>query len=188
MKLPMSWLKEYVDIGDISASELADKLLNIGFEVEDICYLGKDIENVLTAKITSIEKPPDADKLQICGVDFGFEQSTIITAATNVFVGAIEPVARDNSYLPTGKHIKTSKLRGMVSYGMFCSGSELCIDDSVIEGAEADGILILPPDTPVGEDIKKTLGLDEYILDISITANRPDCQSVLGISRELPRF
>lgn len=185
MKLPMSWLKEYVDIGDISASELADKLLNIGFEVEDICYLGKDIENVLTAKITSIEKHPDADKLQICGVDFGFEQSTIITAATNVFVGAIVPVARDNSYLPTGKHIKTSKLRGMVSYGMFCSGSELCIDDSVIEGAEADGILILPPDTPVGEDIKKTLGLDEYILDISITANRPDCQSVLGISREI---
>ena len=95
------------------------------------------------------------------------------------------PVARDNSHLPTGKHIKTSKLRGMVSYGMFCSGSELCIDDSVIEGAEADGILILPPDTPVGEDIKKTLGLDEYILDISITANRPDCQSVLGISREI---
>lgn len=185
MKLPLSWLREYVDIGSITATELADKLLNVGFEVEEIRYLGENIENVLTAKITRIEKHPNADKLQICRVDYGFEQSVIVTAATNVYEGAIVPVARDDSYLPTGKHITTGDLRGITSYGMFCSGSELCIDDSVICGAEVDGILILPQDTPLGEDIKKTLGLDEYILDISVTANRPDCQSILGISREV---
>ena len=185
MKLPLSWLKEYVDIGDITPEQLADKLLNVGFEVEDIIYLGKNIDNVLTAKITKIEKHPHADKLQICHVDFGFEQSVIVTAATNVFEGAIVPVARDNSDLPSGKHITTGDLRGVTSYGMFCSGSELCIDDSVMEGAEVNGILILPENTPIGEDIKKVLRLDEYVLDVSITANRPDCQSIIGISREV---
>ena len=95
MKLPLSWLKEYVDIGDITPQELSDKLLNVGFEVEDIIYLGKNINNVLTAKITKIEKHPNADKLQICHVDYGFEKSVIVTAATNVFEGAIVPVARD---------------------------------------------------------------------------------------------
>lgn len=185
MKLPLSWLREYVDIGDITASELADKLLGVGFEVEEIRYLGENIRNVLTAVITKIEKHPNADKLQICSVDYGFEQSVIVTAATNVFEGAIVPVARDNSDLPTGKHIVTGDLRGITSYGMFCSGSELCIDNGVIDGAETNGILILPEDTPVGADIKKVLGLDEYILDISVTANRPDCQSILGISREV---
>ncbi len=185
MKLPMSWLREYVDIGDITAAELADKLLNIGFEVEEIKYLGENIENVVTARITTIEKHPDADKLRICRVDYGSEQSQIITAADNVFEGAIVPVARDNSVLPTGKRITAGKLRGIMSYGMFCSGEELCIDDGVIEGAEVNGILILPQDTPLGEDIKTILGLDEYVLDISVTANRPDCQSIIGMSREI---
>ena len=119
MKLPMSWLREYVDIGDITAAELADKLLNIGFEVEEIKYLGENIENVVTARITTIEKHPDADKLRICRVDYGSEQSQIITAADNVFEGAIVPVARDNSVLPTGKRITAGKLRGIMSYGMF---------------------------------------------------------------------
>lgn len=185
MKLPLSWLKEYVDIGDISVKELADKLLNIGFEVEEIRYLGENINNVKTAKIVKITKHPNADKLQICEVDFGDEKSTIVTAATNVFEGAIVPVACDNADLPTGKHIVTGELRGVTSFGMFCSGSELCIDNNVIEGAEENGILILPSDTRLGEDIKTVLGLDEYILDISITANRADCQSILGISREI---
>lgn len=185
MKLPLSWLSEYVDIGSMSADELADKLLNIGFEVEDIIYLGKDIKNVLTARITNIRKHPNADKLQICDVDYGFEQSVIVTAATNVFVGAVVPVARDNSDLPTGQHITTGVLRGETSYGMFCSGADLCIDNQVIDGAEINGILILPDDTPIGKDIKDVLSLNEYILDVSITANRPDCQSIIGISREI---
>jgi len=185
MKLPISWLKEYVDIGDITPEALADKLLNIGFEVEEIKYLGENISNVRTGRITKIEKHPDADKLQVCSVDLGDETVIIVTAATNVFEGAIVPIALDGSDLPSGKHIVAAPLRGVMSYGMFCSGSELCIDNGVIEGAEVNGILILPDDTPLGADVKSVLGLDEYILDVSITANRPDCQSILGISREV---
>ncbi|MBO5215103.1 MAG: phenylalanine--tRNA ligase subunit beta [Clostridia bacterium] len=184
MKLPLNWLKDYVDI-DIEPKALADKLLGIGFEVEEIIYTGENIENVKVGQIVNIEKHPDADKLQVCTVNMGNETIIIVTAATNVAVGDKVPVALDDSHLPTGKHILASPLRGVMSYGMFCSGSELMIDDSVIEGAEVNGILILPADTVIGQDIKETLGLNEYVFDISIPANRPDCQSVYGLSREI---
>lgn len=185
MKLPLSWLKEYVDIGDISAKELADKLLNIGFEVEEIIELGKDIINVKSGKIISIEKHPNADKLKICTTDMGDYQTVIVTGAPNVNQGDIVPVALDDSYLPANKHIVKSELRGVLSNGMFCSGSELGIDNSVIDGAEIDGLLILPNDTPLGVDIRDILGLNETILDVSVTSNRPDCQSIYGLSREI---
>lgn len=123
--------------------------------------------------------------MQVCTVDVGKEITTIVTAATNVSVGDKVPVALNDSVLPTGKHIVSSELRGVMSYGMFCSGAELMIDDNVIEGAEVNGILILPPDTEIGKDIKDVLGLNEYVLDISVTANRADCQSVYGMAREI---
>ncbi len=184
MKLPLSWLKDYVNI-DVEPKELADKLLGIGFEVEEIIYAGENINNVLVGKILDIKKHESADKLQICTVDMGKEIVTIVTAATNIAVGNKVPVALDNSDLPSGKHIVASPLRGVMSYGMFCSGSELMIDNTVIDGAEVNGILILPDETEIGSDIKDVLGLNEYILDVSITANRPDCQSIYGISREI---
>lgn len=184
MKLPLSWLKDFVDI-DVDPKELSDKLLGVGFEVEEIIFTGENIENVVTGRITEIEKHPSADKLQICTVDLGSSVTTIVTAATNISVGDCVPVALDDSHLPTGKHIVASPLRGVMSYGMFCSGSELMIDDSVIEGAEVNGILILPKNTELGKDIKEVLGLNEYVLDISIPANRSDCQSIYGISREI---
>ncbi|MBQ8881945.1 MAG: phenylalanine--tRNA ligase subunit beta, partial [Clostridia bacterium] len=185
MKLPLSWLKDFVNIDDIQPKELADKLLNIGFEVEEIIYTGENIENVVVGKILDIKKHFSADKLQICTVDVGKEITTIVTGATNVAVGDKVPVALNDSYLPTGAHIVSSELRGVMSYGMFCSGGELMIDDNVIEGAEVNGILILPQDTEIGADIREVLGLNEYIFDISILANRPDCQSIYGISREI---
>ena len=184
MKLPLSWLKDFVDI-DVEPIELADKLLNIGFEVEEIIYTGEGIENVVVGKILEISKHPNADKLVVCKVDLGDKLTTIVTAATNVSVGDFVPVALDGSHLPTGKNIVAGELRGVMSYGMFCSGSELCIDNSVIDGAEVNGILILPKDTELGKDIKEVLGLTEYVLDIAIPANRSDCQSIYGISREI---
>ncbi len=184
MKLPLSWLKDFVDI-DVEPKELANKLLNVGFEVEEIIYTGEGIRNVVVGKIDKIEKHPNADKLSICSVDVGDRATTILTAATNVKEGDLVPVALDDSDLPTGKHIVAGELRGVMSYGMFCSGAELCIDDSVIEGAEVNGILILPANTKIGSDIKNVLGLDEYVLDIAIPANRSDCQSIYGISREI---
>lgn len=187
MIAPLSWLKEYVEI-DVSAEELKEKFFSCGFEVEKLTYLGEGIENVVTGKILSAEKHPDADRLTVCKTDCGaYGEKQIVTAATNVFAGAIVPVALDNSTVKSEggiKKIKTGKLRGIASEGMFCSGEELGINDDFYEGAEVNGILILDGDTPIGTDIRSVVGIDDYLFDISITANRPDCQCVYGIARE----
>ncbi|MBQ4049398.1 MAG: phenylalanine--tRNA ligase subunit beta [Clostridia bacterium] len=185
MKIPVSWLNDYVKVDDLTIDELKDKLLNIGFEVEDVIYLGEGIENVVTAKITKITKHPNADKLQICDMDCGEKGNfVIITAATNVFEGAIVPAALVGAKLVGGINIGQVTFKGVVSDGMLCSGKELGIDGSFVDGGDVDGILILDKDMPVGVDIVKALELDEYILDVSVTANRPDCQSVYGMARE----
>ena len=188
MVVPFSWLKDYVDI-DISAEELQEKLFSCGFEVESLTYLGRDVTNVVTGRITKTEKHPDADRLTVCTVDCGANGvKQICTAATNVFEGAIVPCALDGAtVLHEGgiQKIKTGKLRGVVSEGMFCSGEELGITDDYYEGAEVYGILILDEDTPVGVDIRPVVGIDDYLFDIAVTANRPDCQSVFGMAREV---
>ncbi|MBO5068616.1 MAG: phenylalanine--tRNA ligase subunit beta, partial [Clostridia bacterium] len=185
MKAPLSWLKDYVDI-DCTAEQLKDKLFSCGFEVEDMVYVAKHIDRIVTCKIISIEKHPDADKLSVTQVDaeeYGVLQ--IITAATNIFVGAIVPVALDNSTLANGEKIKTGKLRGLPSYGMFCSGEELGITDDWYEGASVNGILIFKEDYPLGKSVKEILELEDVLFDINVTANRPDCQSILGLAREV---
>lgn len=188
MVVPFSWLKEYVDI-DVTAQELQDKLFSCGFEVEELTYLGKDVTGVAVGQVLSCEKHPDADRLTVCQVDCGVHgKKQICTAATNVFPGAKVPCALDGAtVLHDGgiQKIKNGKLRGVVSEGMFCSGQELGINDDYYEGAEFDGILILDEDTPLGADIRPIVGIDDYLFDIAVTANRPDCQSVLGIAREV---
>lgn len=184
MKLSMNWLNEYVSTEGISPRELADKLLNIGFEVEEIIYTGEGIDRVVTGKILDIKKHEAADKLQVCTIDAGSEITTIVTGAQNIKQGDTVPVALNGATLPGGKKIIAAPLRGVMSYGMMCSGSELGVDNNVIEGAEVNGILILPEIAP-GTDIKEVLRLNDYILDISVTANRPDCQSVYGMAREV---
>ncbi len=186
MKLPLSWLNDYVDTSGIAPLKLADKLVNIGFEVEEVIYTGEGIEKVFTGKITQIVPHPDAIKLVICSLDCGkVGQFTIVTGAKNVNVGDIVPVATDGATLPGGKKIVTSPLRGVISEGMLCSGGELGVDDYVVSGASVDGILILSDDTQIGQDIKDTLELNDYIFDVSITANRPDLQSIYGLAREI---
>ena len=188
MLVPFSWLKDYVDI-DVSAQELQAKLFSCGFEVEELTYLGKDVTNVVTGRITKTEKHPDADRLTVCQVDCGAHGAKqICTAATNVFEGAIVPCALDGAtVLKEGgiQKIKTGKLRGVTSEGMFCSGEELGINNDFYDGAEVYGILILDADTPVGADIRPVVGLDDWLFDIAVTANRPDCQSVFGMAREV---
>ncbi len=185
MKAPFSWLKEYVDI-DCSAEELKEKLFSCGFEVEDTIYVGKNINKVVSCKILSIDKHPNADKLSVVMVDAGkYGELQIITNAKNIFVGAIVPVALDGAILSDGSSIKTGELRGVVSYGMFCSGVELGINDDWYEGASVDGILILDDNFPLGVEVKELLEIEDVIFDINITANRPDCQSILGIAREV---
>ena len=188
MLLPLSWLKDYVDV-DVTPEELKDKLFSCGFEVEEMTYLGRDVVNVVTGRITKTEKHPDADRLTVCQVDCGEKGARqIVTAATNVFAGAVVPVALDNStVLHEGgvQKIRTGKLRGVPSEGMFCSGEELGITDDFYAGAEVNGILILDDDTPLGQDIRPVVGIDDWIFDIAVTANRPDCQCVFGMAREV---
>lgn len=188
MKILYSWLKDYVDI-DCKPLELVEKLFGSGFEVEETIYLGQDIEKVVVGEVTSIEKY-EGTHLYICHVDCGElgADNLILTGADNVFKGAKVPAAVVGAKLPGGIEIAPRKMADMVSYGMLCSGEELGVTEDWIKGGGVHGILILPNSAPVGEDIKKTLDLDDYLFDISITANRPDCQSVLGIAREVAAF
>ena len=186
MKAPLNWLKDYVDI-DVSAQELQEKLFSCGFEVEELIYVGAAIDRCVVGRIEHIEKHPDADKLKICRLNCGAygEDIQIVTGADNVFEGALVPVALEGASLAGGIKIKKGKLRGVESYGMLCSGEELGINDDWYDGADVYGILILQGDIPLGTDIKQVVGLDDYIFDISVTSNRPDCQSIYGIAREV---
>ena len=185
MKVPFSWLKEYVDI-DISAQELEAKLFSCGFEVEELIPLSAGIHKVVVGVVTAMELQ-EGTHLHKCVVDCGEygHEVRISTGASNVFVGAHVPTALDGSTLPGGITIKKRVMQGVESNGMLCSGEELGLNDDLYPGSEVYGLLILPEDTAPGADIVPIVGLDDYIFDISITANRPDCQSVLGIAREV---
>ena len=153
MKSSLTWMQDYVDVDmnqDMQA--FADKLTIAGIPVEQVEYWGTEVKKVKTGKILQIDKHPDADKLVVCQVDMGDEQLQIVTAATNVRVGQIVPVAVHGAHLPGGTKIKRSKLRGVLSNGMFCSAHEFGFDDSLLLPEEREGIWILPPDTPLGVD------------------------------------
>jgi len=180
MKYPVKWLKDYVDI-NVSPVELADALNLSGSHVEEVILTGDEISNVVTGKITKIERHPDAEKLVVCAVDINKEEEIqIVTAATNMKEQDIIPVALHGATLHGGLKIKKGKLRGVVSNGMFCSEEELGIagDEPV------HGLMILPKDTPIGVDIKSVIPLESAIIDFEITSNRADCFSIVGMARE----
>ncbi len=185
MKVPYSWLKEYVDI-DITAEELEEKLFGCGFEVEELIDLGKEVSRVVVGEVLSCE-PVEGTHLYICQVNCGSfgNPIQIVTGAPNVYAGMHTPAALDNSTLPGGITIKAKPLKGIPSDGMLCSGEELGLNDDLYPGAEVYGLMDLPKDTVPGTDIREVVGMNDYIFDISVTANRPDCQSVLGIAREV---
>ena len=186
MKVPLSWLKDYVDV-DIPVEELAQKLFSCGLEVEEIVYVGQEIERCVVGRIEKIVPHPDSDHLQICTLNCGAygEAIRIVTGAHNIREKDLVPVALDGSSLAGGVKIKKGKLRGVESNGMLCSGEELGINEDWYEGADVNGILLLHGDPAPGTDIRPVVGLDDYVLDIAVTANRPDCQSVYGIAREV---
>ncbi len=184
MKITYNWLKDFVDI-DVSPEEIAKKLTSAGMEVEEIVYQNEHLHHVVVGKILKIERHPQADKLVVCQVDIGDKVTQIITAATNVFEGAVVPVSLPGADLVNGVKIQASKLRGVESNGMFCSGQELGIDENYYEGAGVDGILILPQDMKIGQSIEKALMLDDVVFDVGVTPNRADCMSVIGLAREV---
>ena len=194
MLAPLSWLKEYVDI-DVTPSELKEKLFSCGFEVEDLYEVGKDIHDVVVGLVKTCEPIPDTH-LHLCSVDAGSHGTfQVCCGADNVRTGKKFPLALVGAQvIMTGKDhvtvegvmtIKKGKLRGYESEGMLCSGVELGVTEDMYKGAGYNGLLELPDDAIVGEDVKPLLMLDDCIFDIAITANRPDCQSIYGIAREV---
>lgn len=185
MKVSLKWLSDFVDLDGISPEDIASKLTISGFEVEEIEYMNRHLHDVFVGHITKIEQHPDADRLLVCQVDVGFKKVQIITSAKNVFEGAKVPVSLEGADLCNGVKIKPSNFRGIQSDGMFCSGEELGIDENYFTGAGIDGILILPESFVPGDKIEDSLLLNDVVFDINVTPNRPDCNSVVGIAREL---
>lgn len=191
MKASLTWMKDYVPVDTTKpAQELADVLTQAGIPVEDVISMDPGLKKIFTGKITEITKHPDADKLQVCQVacldDKTGEEITkqIVTAATNVAVGQLVPVAYHKSRLADGTEIKKGKLRGEVSDGMFCSVAELGIPKDMVMPGEGEGIYILPEGTPIGMDIRDAVMLNDTVYEFELTPNRADCFSMIGLSRE----
>ena len=184
MLVPELWLSDYIDI-DVNIDEFCEKMIMSGSNIETAEPVAKGISGVVIGKVLSIEKHPDADRLVVTMIDAGQKEPLqIVTGATNLFAGAVVPVALHGSKLPAGVSIKRGKLRGVVSNGMLCSPAELGLDDKVIPLAQKDGIWILEGAYKPGDDAVKVLGLDRFVIDFEITPNRPDCLSMIGMARE----
>lgn len=179
MKILLSWLKDYIDINE-TPERIADALNMTGLEVEEIIQPGKFLNNIVVGKILTRDKHPDAEKLSLCTVDVNRGQPLqIVCGASNMQAGDLVPVAMLGAKLPSGFEISKAKIRGIESFGMMCSKKELGIAE------DHGGLYILPTESVVGEDIVKALSLDEVIFEISVTPNRGDALSHLGIAREL---
>ncbi|UCC61071.1 MAG: phenylalanine--tRNA ligase subunit beta, partial [Dehalococcoidia bacterium] len=181
MRVSLKWLQDYVNLS-LPVRELAEKLTMSGTEADEIEIVGADWEGISVGQVTALEKHPDADRLLLATVDLGDDKMTVVTGAPNLEEGQKVPFARVGAQLidgHTGKleKLKPAKIRGIRSEGMVCSEKELGISD------RHEGIMVLPPDAPVGMPLSQYMG--DTILDLSTTPNRPDCLSVIGIAREV---
>ncbi|MBO4217512.1 MAG: phenylalanine--tRNA ligase subunit beta [Clostridia bacterium] len=188
MILPLSWLSDFADVGKISAKQFCDRMTATGSKVEQFSDVAGKVENVVIGRILKIRQHPDAERLVVCRVDTGDGERQIVTAAKNVFEGAIVPVAKAPATLADGTVIKSGKLRGEVSDGMFCSYAELGLTKNDMPEAPDDGILILneygAEEKDVGSDVCGFLKMRDIAVEFEITPNRPDCLSVIGLARE----
>ena len=178
MRFSFNWLKEFVDIA-LSPVELADRLTMAGLEVESVHNPGAEISGVYVAEVVTVGKHPNADRLSLCEVKTNDKVYSIVCGAKNMLPGDKVALALDNARLPNNVVITQSKIRGVESQGMMCSEVELGL------AAHSEGIMILPPDTKLGVDIKDALDLNDAVFEVSITPNRPDCLSVIGLAREI---
>jgi phenylalanyl-tRNA synthetase beta chain len=179
MKISERWLREWVD-PDLDSEALAHRLTMLGLEVDGIEPAAEAVDNVVVGEVLEVSAHPDADRLSICRVDVGDDRPlSIVCGAPNVRTGNRYPTALVGARLPGNFKIKQSKIRGVLSQGMLCSVTELGL------GEDADGILELDSDAPVGQQIVEVLGLNDRIIDIDLTPNRADCFSVLGVARDL---
>lgn len=185
MLISYEWLKEYVDVSDISPEELAEQLTLHGVEVDAVKHLGTEITNLVVGEVISCEPHPDADKLKLCTVNVGEEDHIqIVCGAANVAKGQFVPVARVGGRLPGGVKIKRAKLRGQTSEGMICSLQELGFEGKVIPKKYSEGIYAFPEEVIPGMDAADLLGLNDAVLELDLTPNRSDCLSMLGVAYE----
>ena len=187
MNLSLNWLHDFTNTDGLTPKQFSDRMTDTGSKVEGFEVLGEDIQNVVVAKVVSMERHPDSDHLFICQMDIGSGELTqIVTGAQNVNVGDIVPAAIPVAHLPGNITIKPGKLRGVPSNGMLCSMGELNLTSHDMPGKEENGILILDPEfeDKIGMDIREALMLNDTVVEFEITSNRPDCLSVIGLARE----
>ena len=195
MKILYGWVREYVDL-DLTAAQAADRLVNAGIEVASVTPTAPDLAGVVVGEIEAIERqlgeyrapasrrpaaPADpSHRLMVCRVSTGRERFSVVCGAPNARVGVRAAFAPPGARLPGGRAIAAAKIRGAESQGMLCSERELGLGDE-----HEAGLLLLEPEAPLGRDLIEVLGLDDHVLEVEITPNRPDCLSVVGVAREL---
>ncbi|MBC8208856.1 MAG: phenylalanine--tRNA ligase subunit beta [Desulfobulbaceae bacterium] len=179
MKVTLDWLNEYVNTDGISPQEIADHLTMLGLEVDSVEELFQELAPLKTALIVTAEPHPDADKLTLCQVSVGDETHQIVCGAPNARAGLVTCVALPGTILPDGLKIKKSKIRGVKSNGMLCSERELGLSQ------DHTGIMELPAGTDHGLGLLEALDLNDILIEVDLTPNRPDCTSVIGVAREV---
>jgi len=182
MKFTLKWLNEYVSLDGLQPERIGDGLTMLGLEVDSLTDMAKGLDDIVTAKIVRVRPHPNADRLTVCDVDTGEETIQVVCGAPNAREGMMTALARPGVTLPDGLRIRKARVRGQESYGMLCSGRELGIND------DHGGILEIPPGIEPGLALAPALGLDDVLVEIDLTPNRPDCASVVGVAREVAGF
>lgn len=178
MKFSEKWLRSWAN-PQVSHDELVARLSMVGLEVDADLPVAGAFSGVVVGEVLSTEQHPDADKLRVCQVSNGSETFQVVCGAPNVRAGLKIPFAMIGAELPDDFKIKKAKLRGVESFGMLCSAKELQISE------ENAGLLELPADAPVGQDVRTYLELADYTIEVGLTPNRGDCLSLAGLAREV---
>ena len=179
MKFTLDWLKQHLDT-DASIDVIAEKLTDVGLEIEAVTDRGVALKDIRVAHIIEAGQHPDADRLKLCKVDTGDKVIQVVCGAPNARTGIKVALAQPGAIIPIdGSKLKPGKIRGVESQGMMCSTRELCL------GEDHDGIIELPEDAEIGAQVASVLGADDPILEIGLTPNRPDCTGVRGVARDL---
>src|SRR5512145_1533825 len=181
MKISYRWIREFVDL-DLTPQQAADRLINAGIEVASVTSVAPDVRGVVVGEIEAIERElgeSHGHRLVLCRVSTGRERFAVVCGAPNATAGLRAAFAPPGARLPGGREVAVAKIRGEESQGMLCSERELGL------GEEHEAGLLALDGAPPGADLVAHLGLDDQVLEIEITPNRPDCLSVLGVAREL---
>src|SRR5947209_16871465 len=180
MRVPMSWLRAHVDLPGVSTYELADRLTNAALKVEHVERVGADVDGVVVARVVSVEELTDYKKpIRWVTLDDGTAERHVICGATNFVADDLIAYARPPAVLPGGFTITRRRAYDRDSDGMICSARELGIGD------DHTGILVLPPDLPLGADVVESMGLRDVVLDVAVNPDRGYALSVRGIAREV---